>query len=121
MKISTIILLLAGGVLAWIAITSESQDQSTRAAGLAADAPVPTHLALEVPAGYVARVFDVEGMCCMGCPRSLYEKVIAIDGVAAAAASFDEQTVAALVPADFSVASLESVLDSDKYTATLRE
>ncbi len=120
MKVFTVIVLIAGAVLAWIAFSSAEQAEPTRAAGLALDAPVPGHLTAEIPAGYVARVFDIEGMCCNGCPRGLYEKVIGVEGVLAAAANFDEATVAAVVPADLPVAKLLSVLDSAKYTATPR-
>jgi len=120
-KVSTIFLLLAGGVLAWVGFTAGPQDQPTRAAGLAPDAPVPAQLADEMPPGFVARVFDIEGMCCQGCPRTLYEKVIVIEGVHAAAASFEERTISAIVPAEFAVTELTTALDSNKYTATLRE
>lgn len=120
MKVSTLILFLAGAVLAWIAFTSEGRQGPTAAGKLPLDAPIPTRLSGTIPAGYVERVFDVEGMCCNGCPRGLYEKVIGVEGVAEAAASYDTQTVSAVVPEDFAVDALTSVLQSAKYSATLR-
>ncbi len=121
MKISTALLLLSGGVLAWVAFASEPRTEPTRAAGLADDMPVPVELAEAIPPGHVARVFDIEGMCCQGCPRELYKKVAFLDGVVAAAASFDQRTISAIVPSELPVSTLTEALDSAKYTATLRD
>lgn len=120
MKVSTALLLIAGAVLGWIAYSSEGRSEAAETAALAMDDPVPVQLSGEVPAGYVTRVFDVDGMCCNGCPRGLYEKVLGVDGVAEAAASFDEGTVSAVVPEELPVEALTAVLQSAKYTPTLR-
>ena len=121
MKVSTIILLLAGLVLGYVALKAEPQAERAVAAGLAPDEPVPSQLEAKIPAGYVARVIDVDGMCCKGCPRGLYEKVVAVDGVLAAAASFEDHSVSVLVPQEFPVSTLIDTLDSAKYTVTVRE
>ena len=120
MKVLTALVLLAGVVLGWIALRTDSPSREVRARTLAPTEAVPNALSGAIPAGHVARVFDVEGMCCRGCPRTLYDKVVVLDGVVEVAASFDEGTISAVVPADLPVETLTAAFESEKYVATLR-
>jgi copper chaperone CopZ len=119
-KLSTLLLAVAGVVLAYVALNSDSRTGPTLEAGLDPTLPIPSELSGTLPEGHVALVFDVDGMCCKGCPRGLYEKVVGVDGVVEAAASFDTGTVSAVVPEDFAPEEVLAVLESDKYSARLR-
>ena len=72
-------------------------------------------------AGEVVHEFDVEGMCCKGCPRKLHELLTKYDGVRVAAVSFDAGTADVIARDDVSGEDLASLLTFDKYHATLRE
>jgi copper chaperone CopZ len=82
---------------------------------------VPVALGGEVPAGYVVRRFQVEGMCCSGCPKKVYAHLAALPGVCEVAVDPILQQVAAVVPAERDVASLEAALTFDKYSAKVSE
>ena len=46
---------------------------------------VPHTLSGNVPAGRVVRTFDIEGICCNGCPGKLFVKLDQLEGVEEAA------------------------------------
>lgn len=117
------LVLLAGGALAWIALRAPRPSAEPVAAGweqkLGAVEAVPARLDGPPAAGCVIRTLTVEGMCCQGCPRSLREKLLALEGVRRAAASFELGEVQAEVPAELDPARLVAAVASEKYRATL--
>lgn len=119
-KLSTLLLVLAGIVCGWIALATPGRTDWTAPPHLALDEPVPATLPPALPEGHEAFVLDVDGMCCNGCPRKLYEKLMNVEGVVAAAVSFESRTAAAILPRDSDVAVLQRAIDSEKYTSTPR-
>ena len=110
---------LAGAVLGYVAYSAKEPDYAAPVVPAQAEV-VPHEVSEVIPAGMAVRTIRVDGMCCNGCPRGLYEKVLGVDGVAEAAASFDEGTVSAVVPEELPIEALTAVLQSAKYTPTLR-
>lgn len=117
-----VLVLAAGGALAWIALRAPQPSPEPVAAGweqkLGALEPIPARLDGPAAAGCVIRTLSVEGMCCQGCPRSLREKLLAVEGVRRAAASLELGEVQAEVPAGLDAAVLVAAIASDKYHAT---
>lgn len=112
MKIAPLILLAAaGGWLGYVALhATEPTYVPPR------DAP-PTELTGEVPAGHVVRTLAVEGMCCSSCPGRLFDAILAIDGVQAAAVDAERSTVSAVVPEALDASTLASALTFGQYSA----
>jgi copper chaperone CopZ len=112
-----IIVLLAGLVCAWIALTVE---EPTYSAPATADYEglVPVAIAGEVPEGCVVRSFDIDGICCEGCAGKLFVAMTELDGVRQAAVDTVLKRAEAVVPAEFDVATLQGALTFGKYSAT---
>ncbi|MEM7515495.1 MAG: heavy metal-associated domain-containing protein [Planctomycetota bacterium] len=119
--IQAVVLGSAALILGTIAVRATGKNvQAEKAFVLPPDQPVPTVLVDQAPAGFVIRELEVEGMCCNGCPRTLYERVRNLPEVESAAVSFDDSLVQAVVPLDFPVSKLEEALASDKYKVAPR-
>jgi copper chaperone CopZ len=106
--------------LGWIALRAEQPTWSAPPQEVLPDT-VPATLSGEVPAGFVVRRLDVEGMCCTGCPKRLYAHLADVAGVREAAVDPILGEVAAVVPAELDVAELEAALTFDKYAAKRSE
>ncbi|MDP6539614.1 MAG: heavy metal-associated domain-containing protein [Planctomycetota bacterium] len=116
MRIVLPFLVAAAGVwLGYIALQADEPDYTPPAVA------VPARIETEVAAGSALRAFDVEGMCCSSCPRKLYRALMAVEGVSEAAIDFEGETAWALAPADLPVERLIEALESEKYSAALRE
>ncbi len=117
-----LIIVVAAGVLGWIAFQAPAREyEPVVIEDAVAATHVPRAVVGEVPAGHVVRTFEVTGMCCDGCPGKLYSALQAVPGVVKAAVSFDAGTASALVPTELDSAQLELALTFDKYSATLRD
>ena len=113
------LLLLAGGVLAAIALSSEPADYVAPSLENP-PAPIPTQLTGVVPAGHAVVKLEVDGMCCRGCPSTLYDALLALEGIDEAAVEFVASGVpghiAVVAPEDFPVDRLTGAIASEKYT-----
>jgi copper chaperone CopZ len=117
-----LLVLVAGGVLGWIASRAPDQDYEPVVIEEAdLGTYVPRALIGEIPDGHVVRTLDVSGMCCGGCSGKLYAALQETPGVMKAAVSFEDGTASALVPDDLETGQLEVALTFDKYSATLRD
>ena len=117
MKIAPTLLLLAAAVLGWIAWSAPGQDFDVpRPDEYVPDPAVPSTVSADIPEDYAVRTFRVEGMCCSGCTRKLYDALTDIEAVHAAAVDFEASLAKAVVPADFDIAVLATALELDKYT-----
>jgi len=117
MKILGLLLLLAaGGLLAWIGLRA---DEPTYIAPRAADS-VPIVLSGDVPAGFEVRTLDVTGMCCTGCTSKLYDKLAAVEGVREIAIDANVGTAQVVVPEGEPVEPLVAALTFDVYRAEPR-
>lgn len=76
---------------------------------------VPTHVS--APQGAEVVSVEVDGMCCAGCTRKLYDRLLEAEGVTAAAVRFEEGRAEAVVAPGTEPASIARVLTFDKYTA----
>lgn len=121
MKLLTPALLLASaGALAWVAVRSPEPSYQPIPEERPAPEHVPKALSGAVPAGYVVRTFEVEGMCCQGCPGKLWNAVTDVPGVVEAAVDFETGSAEAVVPSDLDVACLETAMTFDEYRARAR-
>ena len=111
-----LLLLVVGGLLAWVGLTASEPEYVPPRPG----DRVPIVLESEVPAGYVVRDIDVEGMCCDGCRGKLYGAVTALEGVQAAAIDHVAGMAQVVVPADADLAPVLAALTFDQYVATQR-
>ena len=120
MKFANVLLVVAGIALAWIAahhtFGSAGPDAETRI-----PRQIPATLSGEVPAGYVIRQFDVDGMCCDSCAGKLYRSLASIEGVDKIAIDPLAGRVSTLVPEKLDVDLLSDALNHDKYTARAAE
>jgi hypothetical protein len=112
---------LVGLSLAWVAWRADSPAYSAPAATPEPPAEVPSELSGVVPAGSVVRTFDIEGICCAGCPGQLFVKLDQLDGVEEAAVDAVSKRASVVLPADFDVARVEEALTFSKYSATLAD
>jgi copper chaperone CopZ len=123
MKRPPLALLFLGGaalILGWIAWSNPTKhSEPTWIAGEGGEAQVPTHLIGALEGGLVQRSLAVEGMCCKGCTRKLYDALLAVPGVDRAAVDFEAGQATAAVPADFRAEELVRALNFDKYEAHL--
>ncbi|MCA8981664.1 MAG: cation transporter [Planctomycetes bacterium] len=113
MKFAPILLVLAALALGYVALGTGGRDAG------AWKHPGVDHLTGDVPAGHQVLRFEVEGMCCEGCPEKLDEWLAAVEGVTDSAVSFEQGQAEAVVPIGFDPAPLLSALNQDKYTARL--
>ncbi len=113
-----LVLAAAGLVLGWIAWRAQEPTWSAQPVEVLPDT-VPAALSGEVPAGCVVRRFEVEGICCAGCPKKLYAHLAQVEGVREVAVDPILKRASAIVPAGLDVVTLESALTFDKYSAKL--
>jgi len=104
-------------VLGWIAVRAPEPTERPKWAMGDEGPRVPLAIVGDLREGIVVRDLAVEGMCCDGCSRKLYEALLAVPGVEGAAVDFEGARAQAAVPADFDVARLEAALAFDKYSA----
>jgi copper chaperone CopZ len=110
------LLAAAAGILLWVGVSaSRAEYVPPRAPG-----EVPRALSGEIPAGYEVQTFEVQGMCCPNCSAKLYQALIAVQGVRAAAVDPTLGQAEALVATGTPSADLAHALTFDKYAATLR-
>ena len=122
LKYAGILLLgLCGLVLAGIAWRAKSPTYSAPVVDPDPPAVVPHTLSGNVPAGRVVRTFDVEGICCDGCPGKLFVKLDQLDGVEEAAVDPVLKQASVVVATDYDVARVEAALTFGKYSATESE
>jgi len=120
-NLGIVVLGLAGLVLGWIAWKAEEPTYSAPVQDPEPPAVVPATLSGEVPPGRVVRTFDVDGICCNGCPGKLYVKLDQLDGIDEAAVDPVLKQASVVVPADYDVAVVEAALTFGKYSAHLAE
>lgn len=113
MKFATILLCLAALALGYIALEKGGGDVG------AWQHPGVDHLSGEIPEGHQVLRFEVEGMCCEGCPEKLGVWLAEVEGVVESAVSFEDGRAEAVVPVGFDPAPLISALNQDKYTARI--
>ncbi len=117
-RAGTLLLLAAAAVLGAIALRAKEPTYvPPHPEGFSA---VPVVLSGAAREGYTVRALVVEGMCCSGCSAKLYERVLAVDGVAEAAVDPLLGDVQALVRTDVATGELERALTFDKYSARAR-
>jgi copper chaperone CopZ len=115
-QLGLLLLLLAGGVLAWLALRA---DEPSYVPPRPPDA-VPVVLSGDVPAGFAVRTLDVAGMCCTGCSAKLYAALTEVDGVREAAVDPVVGTAQVVVPQEAPIEPLVAALTFDVYAATPR-
>jgi len=79
--------------------------------------PAPPVLSTEPGPGESVRVFAVDGMCCRGCTGKLFASVRRVEGVRAAAVSFEEGRASVVVPTGLDLEPVIAALSVDKYSA----
>ena len=101
------------GVIAWRA------SGRTYVPPARAEAPltIPTSYEGAIPSGFVVERVPVEGMCCDGCKGTLYERIMELEGVQAAAVDPILGQIDALVRTGTPRARLVEALTFDKYRA----
>lgn len=111
--LSTLLLVTAALTLGWIAYNA------TEASYVPPDpeAGLPRALPAAAPAGLELRRYAVDGMCCEGCVRKLYERLVAVTGVESAAIDFESGEAMVHVAASAPDAQLLAALNWDKYVA----
>ena len=116
MKVLTLLVLVAAGLLALVALQA---DDPTYVAPTVDEMPtvVPHQVTGDVPEGFLLRSFDVEGMCCDGCSGKLYARLEKVEGVREAAVDPVLGRAEVVVAADTDPARLTGALTFDKYTA----
>ena len=118
--IALMLLGAAAAVLTWIAYRSPAPTETpTWVADQAGQAQVPARLERAPSGGAVKRELAVDGMCCQGCTRKLYDALLALPAVEQAAVDFESGRALAVVPAEFDASELEQALAFDKYSARL--
>ncbi len=119
-SIGPVLLVLAGVILGWIALSAEER---TYAGPVSVEPPenVPYALAGDVPVGSVVRMLEVDGICCMGCPGKLWVALDQLDAVQEAAIDPIQHRAMAVVPSELDVAVLEEALTFGKYSAQVLE
>jgi len=122
-KLLPILLLVsAGAALAWIAWRAPEREYvAPTPAEVAAHRAAPQKLAGGVPAGYVVRTIEVEGMCCTGCTGKLYERLKAVPGLGQAAVSFEEGLARVVIPERADPEPFAAALRFDKYAARVAD
>lgn len=111
--LSLILLLAAGAWLGSVAWRAGEPDYSPEVS------VVPHTLTGEAPAGYRDVRLEVEGMCGPCCERTLFDKARAVEGVDAAAVSYDDQAVLVRIAEGADPARLISALESEQHSARL--
>ena len=121
MKISPLVwVVLAGALLAWIAIRSPERDYQPLDPETELSTGVPARLSGVVPAGFVVRDFDVDGMCCNGCAGKLAGRLGEVEGVNETAVDVELGRVSVVAAESLAVEGLLALLNVEKYSASLR-
>lgn len=113
--IGPLLLLITGGVLAWIGLRAE--DPTYVAPVDESPETVPFELSGAVPKGSTVRAFEVEGICCEGCSGKLYAALDAVEGVHEIAVDTVRNRVEVVADSSLGVADLGATLTFGKYTA----
>ena len=114
MKTLPILILLAAAVwLGTVALRASDREY------LPEVAEVPHELSSGTPAGFVDLDVSIDGMCGPCCERTLFDKVRTLEGVAAVAVSFDEESVLVRLADDRDPQAVLDALTSDKHTPSL--
>lgn len=120
MKIPNLLwLVLAGGLLTWVAVRSPQPDFEPLSAETS-PTEIPTRLSGTPAAGHVVRVFDVDGMCCNGCAGKLATRLDELGAVDETAVDVKAGVVSVIVEEGVPVGDLLALLNVDKYSATAR-
>lgn len=109
-------LLVAGGVLAFVALRA---DAPTYEAPVRA-ADIPLSIRGEIPAGFVVRTFEVEGICCQSCAGKLERALAPLADVERVAVDPLRKEVQVLARVGVASETLVSALTFDKYVARAR-
>lgn len=112
---------LVGITLAWIAWLVDEPTYSAPVVDPEPPEVVPHTLSDDVPAGRIVRTFDIDGICCDGCPGELYVKLDQLEGIEAAAVDPVLEQASVVVSPDYDVAVVEAALTFGKYSARLAE
>ena len=117
-----IVVLAAGGALAWVGLRAVLAGPSDYRAPSLEERPeaIPVKLSGDVPAGYVVREFGVEGMCCAGCPIKLRDALAGLPEVGEIAIDPILGSASVVVPEGLEVERLESAMTFGDYTAQAR-
>ena len=110
MKALTILIVLAGLALGLIALKTPAPDPIQAR-------EVPRSLTHDVAEGHVVRAFQVEGMCCTGCPTKLREALMGVEGVEAIAADPTTGRVEVEALRNIDTGVLAAALTFDEYVA----
>lgn len=115
-KRALVLVLLAGGALAGLAMKS-----SIDGAGLERSTPalaeIPSSLDSTPGEGEVVRSYKVTGMCCESCTHKLHARVTDMEGVEACAIDLEEERLILIASGDLAPESILTRLSFDKYTA----
>ena len=110
------VVLLAGGVLAGVAI-KHSADEAPRKASVPILAEIPSSLERSPGDGEILRAYSVSGMCCASCTRKLHGRIASLDGIKACAVDLPEERLTLIARKDLASERILSRLTFDKYTA----
>ncbi len=122
MKLLPILLVAAaGGGALWVAQRSEDPTYAPPTEPRVVHAVIPEVLGSAPADGEVVHTFDVEGMCCNGCPIKLHELLMDVEGVRVAAVSFETKSASVIAGRDVDAEQIAGVLTFDKYHASARE
>ncbi len=114
-----LVLVAAAGAL-WVARRTDDPTYEPPTEPEVVHTVIPEVLGSAPADGEVVHAFDVEGMCCNGCPVKLHELLMDVDGVRVAAVSFEEGRASVIARADVPAERLQGVLTFDKYRAQPR-
>jgi copper chaperone CopZ len=117
-KLLLVVIVLSGTATAYIWVKQPAPTYVPPT--VAAHVTIPTALTVQPATGECVRVFDVQGMCCAGCPPKVHKALSSVAGVREAAVDFDKHTASVIVSKDLDVAKLESALTFDEFTAKAR-
>jgi copper chaperone CopZ len=112
------LLVLAGAALAFVAL--RAQAPTYVAPRHQRPVAVPVALTQAPRPDHVARVFDVEGICCQGCGSKLCSALMAVDGVQEVAVDPLRGEVSAWVRSDVDGQRLAAALTFENYSARPR-
>ena len=113
--------LLSLAALAALFVAARAPEPAAAAPAAPAEfGPAPSELAAEPGEGECLRTFDVRNMCCPNCTGKLFASLSAVEGVRAAAVSFEEGTARVICPSSAPIEPLLAALRIDKYDAALR-
>ncbi|MCP3914844.1 MAG: heavy-metal-associated domain-containing protein [bacterium] len=118
--IPSLVLGLSAVVLGTIAVRTADPTYVPPKPEVEAATYVPSVPSGKVPADHVAVTLGVDGMCCNGCTKKLYERLREVEGVLEAAVDFESAAVRAVVPNEVNVDRLSETLTFDEYTAVAR-